>query len=72
MLECCAPLNQIKQKGITFDEFVCLTRCNGLEITAKRGDKITKDEFCKDIKQVCESNDTYMVVSFDRKTLGML
>ncbi|KAJ3408225.1 hypothetical protein HDU80_006425 [Chytriomyces hyalinus] len=36
LLDCCAPLELIRTKGITFDEFACLAACNGLGVTAKR------------------------------------
>ncbi|KAI8621905.1 Phytochelatin synthase-domain-containing protein [Chytriomyces sp. MP71] len=36
MLDCCAPLDLIRTKGITFDEFACLAACNGLGVVAKR------------------------------------
>lgn len=35
MLDCCQPLEQVKQSGITLAEFACLAKCNGLEATTK-------------------------------------
>src|SRR5689334_14868984 len=29
LLDCCAPLEVVKQRGITFGQFACLARCNG-------------------------------------------
>jgi glutathione gamma-glutamylcysteinyltransferase len=29
LLDCCTPLDVIKQHGITIKEFACLARCNG-------------------------------------------
>jgi glutathione gamma-glutamylcysteinyltransferase len=37
MLDCCRPLDQVQRVGITLDEFVCLGRCNGLEVTVYGG-----------------------------------
>ncbi|KAJ3182265.1 hypothetical protein HDU85_003307 [Gaertneriomyces sp. JEL0708] len=70
MLECCAPLSQIKEKGMTFRELACLARCNGLRVVAKRADQITYEEFIEDLKKVTASQDMHMVVSFSRKTLN--
>jgi len=39
MLECCVPLDVIKEKGINFDQYVCLALCNSLETKATRTDK---------------------------------
>ncbi|KAI9330193.1 Phytochelatin synthase-domain-containing protein, partial [Obelidium mucronatum] len=36
LLDCCSPLETIKQKGITFDEFASLAKCNGLSLVAMR------------------------------------
>lgn len=38
MLECCEPLEVVKQRGIAFDQFVCLAECHGLEAVARRFD----------------------------------
>ena len=69
-LECCASaLETIKQKGITYREFACLARCNGLAVTSKRADAVSRDEFVCDLERVCSSNDQHMVVSFSRRAL---
>ena len=39
MLDCCKDLESIKIDGITFDEFSCLSRCNGLYVKMKRPNK---------------------------------
>ncbi|KAJ3370843.1 hypothetical protein GGF31_003871 [Allomyces arbusculus] len=73
MLECCAPLDVIRKKGITFKEFACIAKCNGLSVIAKQADHVTFDEFEHDLR-ACTSNafptETHMVVSFSRKSLG--
>lgn len=35
MLDCCQPLEHVKQFGITLAEFACLAKCNGLDATTK-------------------------------------
>ncbi|KND02209.1 uncharacterized protein SPPG_02694 [Spizellomyces punctatus DAOM BR117] len=70
MLECCAPLTQIRQKGMTFRELACLARCNGLRVVAKRADQVSREEFLNDLRTVTASEDTHMVVSFSRATLS--
>ncbi|KAJ3215731.1 hypothetical protein HDU67_010369 [Dinochytrium kinnereticum] len=70
LLDCCAPLEQIKDKGMTFTEFACLARCNGLDVEAKSGDQVTLAQFLHDIKSVCSGDGSVqMVVSFSRKVL---
>ena len=72
MLECCAPLERIKSKGISINEFSCLANCNGLNTITKRGDRVSKEEFLKDLERCSASVDQHMVVSFSRKVLGKL
>jgi len=38
MLDCCQPLEVIKEKGITLAEFSCLAKCNGLEAVTRFAD----------------------------------
>ncbi|KAJ3281674.1 hypothetical protein HDU76_008877, partial [Blyttiomyces sp. JEL0837] len=52
LLECAPSLDQIRNKGMTFDEFARLARCNGLQVVARRGDEVTKEEFLNDLKMV--------------------
>ncbi|KAJ2996880.1 hypothetical protein HDV02_006055 [Globomyces sp. JEL0801] len=70
MLECCAPLESIKQQGLTFQQLTSTARCNGLNTVAKRSDQISYHEFLHDLKTVTTSTDTHMVVSFSRKALN--
>lgn len=70
LLDCCAPLHEVKKKGITFNEFSCLAKCNGAEIRSIHFKNSTEEQFRKDIITSCSSNDTHMVISFSRATLG--
>ncbi|TPX33844.1 hypothetical protein SmJEL517_g03309 [Synchytrium microbalum] len=70
LLDCCRPLDDIKQHGITLPEFTCLAKCNGLNVTTRRPDETTKQQFIDDVKRTCENDAEYMVVSYDRGSLG--
>ena len=70
MIECCAPLDVIKEKGMTFDQLAATARGNGLIVVPKRADFTTFDEFLEDLKMVTKSDDKHMVVSFSRQSLG--
>jgi glutathione gamma-glutamylcysteinyltransferase len=37
MLDCCKDLKIVKEKGITFEEFECIARCNGAEVVSVHG-----------------------------------
>jgi len=68
-LDCCATLEIMKQKGITFNQFACLARCHA-KVVVKRADKHTLDEFRKDVESVSRSDSIHMVLSFSRSALG--
>ncbi|KAI7870483.1 Phytochelatin-domain-containing protein, partial [Lichtheimia hyalospora FSU 10163] len=70
MLNCCRSLENIKQNGITIEEFSCLAKCNGLQSSFYRFNEISKEQFINDIKRSCSSNNEILVVSYDRKILG--
>jgi glutathione gamma-glutamylcysteinyltransferase len=36
MLDCCVPLDEVRVRGLTLDEFACLARCNGAISTVRR------------------------------------
>jgi glutathione gamma-glutamylcysteinyltransferase len=44
MLDCCTDLEDVKQKGITLDDFVCLARCQGVTADAIRAPSTMTDE----------------------------
>lgn len=38
MMGCCTSLETIKEKGITMEQFWCMAKCNGAEVTMHRYD----------------------------------
>ncbi|KAG0265891.1 hypothetical protein BG011_003816 [Mortierella polycephala] len=68
-LDCCASIEVMKQKGITFNQFNCLARCHA-KVIAKRADRYTIQEFRRDIQAVSCSDESHMVLSFSRAALG--
>ncbi|KAG0002367.1 hypothetical protein BGZ65_002694 [Modicella reniformis] len=69
LLECCAPVDQVKAKGITFNQFACLSKCN-CEVQVRRANQTSLEQFKQDLEMVCSRDDIHMVVSFSRKSLG--
>ncbi|KAF9581796.1 hypothetical protein BGW38_001071, partial [Lunasporangiospora selenospora] len=69
LLECCAPSEQVKTKGITFAQFACLSKCH-CDVQVRRANQVTLEQFKKDLEMVCSRDDIHMVVSFSRKSLG--
>ncbi|KAG0051049.1 hypothetical protein BGZ83_004127 [Gryganskiella cystojenkinii] len=69
LLECCAPADQVKAKGITFNQFACLSKCH-CDVQVRRANQVSLEQFKLDLENVCSRDDIHMVVSFSRKALG--
>ncbi|MBD2613927.1 phytochelatin synthase [Nostoc punctiforme FACHB-252] len=70
-LECCQPLSAVKNQGITFDEFVCLARCNGAKVQPYRYDQSNLQEFRNAVKQATFlSQGLHLVVCYSRQVVG--
>ena len=69
LLECCAPAEQVKAKGITFNQFACLSKCH-CDVQVRRANQVSLEQFKQDLENVCSRDDIHMVVSFSRKALG--
>jgi len=54
MLNCCVDLEEIKQTGITMQDFQCLAFCQGLSVDLNYCDETSSlEEFRKAVEQVC-------------------
>ena len=70
MLDCCEPLGQVKEKGINFDQFVCLAHCNYLKPDAVRGtEEMSEEKFRDLVKEKTKQEDSFIVVSYSRPAL---
>ncbi|KAF9171585.1 hypothetical protein BGX20_007311 [Mortierella sp. AD010] len=68
-LDCCASVEVMKQKGITFNQFRCLAKCHA-EVVAKPAELHSVEEFRRDIQAITSSEGSHMVLSFSRAALG--
>lgn len=69
LLDCCVPLEEIRQRGLDLDELACLARCNGADVELHRADDdnlalwrtaIGGAEHCEGV----------VIASYDRGALG--
>lgn len=71
MLDCCVPTALVRKQGITFDEFICLARCNSMDTESVRADNNASEENFRDsVRQMTVKEDTFLIVSYSRKVLG--
>jgi glutathione gamma-glutamylcysteinyltransferase len=71
LLDCCLPLEQVRQKGITLDELACLARCNGATARAVRADQATIDDLRQQVRLTTSaSRGPVLVAGYSRALLG--
>ncbi len=72
MLDCCEPLDVVRDRGITCEKLACLARCNGAK--AERGsiETTSLDEFRERIRTICSQDvqSRLLIASYSRKALG--
>eukprot|EP01128_Nolandella_sp_AFSM9_P010345 TRINITY_DN7129_c0_g1_i1.p1 TRINITY_DN7129_c0_g1~~TRINITY_DN7129_c0_g1_i1.p1 ORF type:complete len:314 (+),score=55.39 TRINITY_DN7129_c0_g1_i1:37-942(+) len=70
MLACCTNIAEVREKGITFDQFMSLASCKGGVVQGWRYSDSSLREFRQAIVRSVESEDEVLVASFNRKDLG--
>ncbi len=71
LLDCCLPLDAVRQRGVTLEQFACLARCNGARADTNRPDDTTLDAFRTDLLTAATSPDgPVLAVAYSRKALG--
>ncbi|ESQ44598.1 hypothetical protein EUTSA_v10003193mg [Eutrema salsugineum] len=66
MLDCCEPLEIVKEKGISFGKLVCLAHCSGAKVEAFRTNQSTIDDFRKFVVTCSTSEKCHMISTYDR------
>jgi glutathione gamma-glutamylcysteinyltransferase len=74
-LDCCVPLELVQKQGISLDEFACLAKCNGCDVSLRRPTDLnvspsSLDTFRDCVKEISKTKDKILVVSYNRKTFG--
>lgn len=75
-LDCCRPLEVVRQQGVTLSEFGCLARCNGLRARVRRADLSSEEEFREAIKRTAgylshgSGKPAVLCASYHRGSLG--
>ncbi|XP_076813974.1 glutathione gamma-glutamylcysteinyltransferase-like isoform X2 [Clavelina lepadiformis] len=70
MLECCTSLSEVKEKGVTMDQLSCIAKCNQLNSKiVYANENATVEDFRNNVKEVCSSDNSGIIVSFGRNVL---
>ncbi|CAN1245228.1 Glutathione gamma-glutamylcysteinyltransferase 1 [Linum grandiflorum] len=66
MLDCCEPLEKVKADGISFGKVVCLARCAGAKVEARRTSQTTIDDFRNHVIRCSTSDNCHVISSYHR------
>ena len=70
MLGCCVDLAEIQQKGVAWDEWCCIARCQGLAVAAVRAEVSDIAAFRATVATSCAGDSAVVCVSYSRAVLG--
>jgi len=71
LLNCCTPLEVIKNRGLSFSEFVCLARCNAANVKDYYASKCDVEIFRDSVKKATSTPQGQVVVAtYDRQVLS--
>lgn len=69
LLDCCVPLDEVKERGLDLDELACLARCNGADVDVHRADREDIGAWRAAVESAARGS-RVVVASYDRATLG--
>ena len=70
LLDCCVDLEEIKQNGISWDEWLCIARCQGLRVDAHRAEASSIYSFRSAVRRCSASDTAILCVAYSRGALG--
>jgi glutathione gamma-glutamylcysteinyltransferase len=69
LLDCCVPLELVRERGIDLEEFACLARCNSADVELVRAED-GNDPLWRVALANAASGEQVIVASYDRRSLG--
>ncbi len=70
MLDCCLPLEKVREEGITLEQAACLARCNGAAVEVFPYGSVSVDEFRQMVQSAASNPQHHLVVSYTRKAFN--
>jgi glutathione gamma-glutamylcysteinyltransferase len=70
LLDCCSPLERVRERGVALDELACLARCNGADTRVERADS-GLERLRDDVRAASRAPlEPIVVASYARSALG--
>lgn len=66
MLDCCEPLEKVKETGISFGKVICLAHCAGAKVKAFRANRSSINDFREHVIACSSSDDCHLISSYHR------
>jgi glutathione gamma-glutamylcysteinyltransferase len=70
LLDCCVPLPEVREHGVTLEELGCLARCNGLTAEVKHARDHGAAELGADLLAAGRGDGSVVIASYGRAALG--
>ena len=67
MLDCCHPLEKVREEGITLEQAACLARCNGAAVEVFPFGSVSLEEFRGMVVEATSTAHHHIVVSYTRR-----
>jgi glutathione gamma-glutamylcysteinyltransferase len=68
LLDCCVPLEDVRERGLDLDELACIARCNSADVDVFRADGATLATW-RAALATAASGEAVIVASYDRKAM---
>jgi glutathione gamma-glutamylcysteinyltransferase len=52
MLDCCLPIDVVKESGLPLGKLACLARCNGAQAVVHHASDFSVDDFRRSVKEI--------------------
>jgi glutathione gamma-glutamylcysteinyltransferase len=69
LLDCCAPLAEIREHGLSIGQVACLARCNGADVEMERADS-TNLMAWRAALEIAANGDGIVIASYSRAAMG--
>ncbi|KAL8139159.1 hypothetical protein V2J09_005160 [Rumex salicifolius] len=66
MLDCCEPLEKVKDEGISFGKLASLARCAGAKVSSFSTTQSSIDQFRNYVNECSKSDDRHLISSYHR------
>eukprot|EP00210_Caulerpa_lentillifera_P008478 g8088.t1 len=68
LLDCCKPLEKVKEEGLSLPQAACLAKCNGASVTLYQFGTFSLETFREHVIKCCQTGEQHLIISYARYT----